>query len=316
MNEQHQAPEPGAHPRIVVGVDGSPDSLAALKAGAWAAAARGGTVTAILCWAAPLGYRGVPLVLPEMREEAEETLRKAVLDALGEHPIVPVSRIVTPEIPAVALVGTSHGADLLVLGSRGHGGFGGLLIGSISMACTMHAHCPVLVVHAGGALTDAQEARSGARVVVGVGHGPAAVQLLRTASQVADELDAELLAITAWQYPARPPRERPDIFAELRSAAERTLEEQVNAAFLHGRPARLKTEIRQGPAAAVLVDASRTADVVVVGRIGRSRWAGVLLGSVSLPVAEHAECPVLVVPDAPGTVPEPELAETMAAGIA
>lgn len=304
MNEQHlhQPPVTGKHPRIVVGVDGSPDSIAALKAGAWAAAARGGSLTAVLAWAAPLLYGGAPFELPEMRAEAEERLKKAVDEGLGEHPLVPVASIVTPETPAAALVGASDGADLLVVGSRGHGGFGGLLIGSISMACTMHAHCPVLVVHSGAALTDTQEARSGARVVVGVGHGPATVQLLRTGAQVADELDAELLAVTAWWYPPTWPYGRPDLFRELRADAERTLEEQVSAAFLHGRPPRLRTEVRQGTAAEVLVEASRTADVVVVGRMGRSQWAGVLLGSVSIPVAEHAECPVLVVPDVPERV--------------
>lgn len=304
MNEQqlHQPPVTGRHPRVVVGVDGSPDSLAALKAGSWAAASRGGSLTAVLAWAAPLLYGGAPFELPEMRAEAEERLATALRDALGEHPLVPVTSIVTPEAPAAALVGASEGADLLVVGSRGHGGFLGLLIGSISMACTMHAHCPVLVVHSGAALTEGQEARSGARVVVGVGHGPATVQLLRAAAEVADELDAELLAITAWWYPATWPDGRPDLVRDLQAAAERSLEQQVASAFPEGRPPRLTTSVREGTTAEVLVEASRTADVVVVGRMGRSQWAGVMLGSVSLPVAEHAECPVLVVPDAPERV--------------
>lgn len=296
MNEQQLDQRGATRPRIVVGVDGSPDSLAAIKAGAWAAAARGGTLDAVNAWAAPVGY-GAPLVLlPEIRAEAETTLQEAVRSALGEHPLVEVHPIVTPEAPAAALVSASDGADLLVVGSRGHGGFGGLLIGSISMACTMHAHCPVLVVRSGSALTDAQEARSGARVVVAVGQGLAGVELLRTAAQAADELDAELLAVTAWRYSGKRPDGRPELRDQARAAAERTLEQQVSAAFLHGRPPRLRTEVREGTPAAVLVDASRTADLLVVGRMGHSQWAGVLLGSVSLPVAEHAECPVLVVP--------------------
>jgi nucleotide-binding universal stress UspA family protein len=241
-------------------------------------------------------YGTAPLVLPEARDEAEKTLQQALADALGPTPLVPVVAQVTPQIPAAALVTASHDADLLVVGSRGHGGFSGLLIGSISMACTMHAHCPVLVVHEGGALSDTQEARSGARVVVGVGQGPGAVHVLRTAAQAAEELDAELLAVTAWKYRGRTPDGRPELRAEARAAAERHLAQQIAGAFLHGRPPRLRGEVREGTPAAVLVDASRTADIVVVGRAGHSQWAGVLLGSVSLPVVEHADCFVLVVP--------------------
>jgi nucleotide-binding universal stress UspA family protein len=296
MNEQQLDQQGASRPRIVVGVDGSPDSVAAIKAAAWAAAARGGTVTALHAWAAPLMYGNFPFVLPEVRDTAKDTLRKALHDALGAHPLVQVDSTVTPETPAAALVAASEGAELLVVGSRGHGGFGGLLIGSVSMACAMHAHCPVLVVHAAAALTDAQEARSGARVVVGVGHGLGSVQLLRAAGLAADELDAELLAVTAWQYPGKQPDGRPELRGEARATAERRLEEAVSAAFLEGRPPKLRTEVHEGSPAAVLVHASRTADLVVVGRIGHSPWAGVMLGSVSLPVAEHAECSVLVIP--------------------
>jgi nucleotide-binding universal stress UspA family protein len=295
MNEQLPTHD-GSRPRILVGVDGSPDSIAALKVAVWAAAARGGTVMALNAWAAPLGYASNPLVLPELRREAEKVLQDALHDALGARPLVEVHSIVTPETPAAALVVASEGAELLVVGSRGHGGFGGLLIGSISMACTMHAHCPVLVVHTGAALSEAGEARSGARVVVGVGHGLASVQLLRTAALAADELDAELLAITAWGYPGKERDGRPDLRAGTRANAERRLEQEVAAAFLDGGPSKLRTEVREGTPAAVLVDASRTADLVVVGRMGHSQWAGVMRGSVSLPVAEHAECPVLVIP--------------------
>src|SRR5207245_2594746 len=122
MNEHlQQLPLVGEHPRIVVGVDGSPDSLAALKAGAWAAAARGGSLTAILAWAAPMTTSGAMLVLPDMRDEAEQQLRDAIRAALGEHPLVPVDSIVTAETTTAALVQASEGADLLVVGSRGRG---------------------------------------------------------------------------------------------------------------------------------------------------------------------------------------------------
>jgi len=298
MSEQHhQPPLAGEHPRIVVGVDGSPDSLAALKAGAWAAAARGGSLTAVMAWGAPMTTSEALLMLPDLRDEAQQRLNGAILEALGPHPLVPVGSIVTSETTTAALVQASEGADLLVVGTRGHGGFTGLLVGSVSMACTMHAKCPVLVVHAGSALTDSQEARSGARVLVGVGDSLASVGVLRAAAQVAEELDAELLAVKSWVAPPTLPGSRPELHDEARATASHALERQVAAAFLDGRPPRLRTEIRPGTPAAVLVEGSRTADVVVVGRRGRSQWSAALLGSVSLPVAAHAACPVLVVPD-------------------
>src|SRR5689334_7800427 len=103
MND-HLDPSAAHRPRIVVGVDGSPDSIAALKAGAWAAAARCGVLVAVRAWAAPLMYGGSRLVLPEARADADHTLREALEEAFGHHPLVPVELEVTPEIPAAALV--------------------------------------------------------------------------------------------------------------------------------------------------------------------------------------------------------------------
>ncbi|MDQ1512398.1 MAG: hypothetical protein QOC59_240 [Microbacteriaceae bacterium] len=300
--EQHESVEHGgSRPRIVVGVDGSADSVAALRAGAWAAAVRGGTLTAVTAWTAPLVYGKAPTVVPDLEEAAEATLRRAIEEAFHGNRLVPLGAIVREGTAAGALVAESQEADLLVVGSRGHGGFPGLLLGSVSMACTMHARCPVLVMHTGDALTEAQESPSGARVVVGVGEGPASVEVVRTAAAVAVELDAELLAVGAFRYPVlgRSPDAFADPWDDERARAQRDLEQRVAEALLEGRPRSLRTELREGPAAAVLVDASRTADLVVVGRQGRSELAGLLLGSVSMPVAEHADCPVLVVPVPP-----------------
>jgi nucleotide-binding universal stress UspA family protein len=310
MDRQHQPAASGDRARVVVGVDGSDDSIAALRAGAWAAALRRATLTAVTAWAAPLVYGQALAIVPDLQTAAEETLGQALEDAFHGTPIIPVESIVRAGTPAGVLVDESRGAELLVVGSRGHGGFAGLLLGSVSMACTVHAHCPVLVMHGGDALTDAQEARSGARVVVGVGGGPASAEILRVAAQAAQELDAELLAIAAWSYPGSIPDPFADLQHELREAANRNLERQVAAAFPEGLPGNVRTELREGPAAAVLVDASRTADLLVVGRLGRSEFAGVLLGSVSMPVAAHAQCPVLVVPGAPTAASGAQHAET------
>jgi nucleotide-binding universal stress UspA family protein len=134
-----------AAPRIIVGVDGSPESF---KAVAWAvvhARANRGDVELITAWSYPISY-GIPLVVAgfDPEGEARDVAAKAVagLD-------LPADRIhshVVSESAATALVRRSPGAELLVVGSRGHGGFEDLLLGSVSTYCVHHAKCSVVVV--------------------------------------------------------------------------------------------------------------------------------------------------------------------------
>lgn len=288
----------GRGSRVVVGVDGSLDSIAALRAGEWAAAARGGTLVAVTAWGIPMIMPRTPAVVPDLQETAEELLTEAIADAFAGRCLVPIERAVRAGSPAMVLVEESRDADLLVVGSRGHGGFVGLMIGSVSMATAMHAACPVLVMHAGDAV-PAKDAPSGARVVVGVGGSPVAGTVLRAAADAAAEMDAELLAIAAWQDTTIYADAYIDVRTELEAAAERDLATAVAEAFPDGRPPRLHTVLREGAAAATLVTESHDADLVVVGRSGHGEFAAVLLGSVALPVAEHAKSPVLVIPAPP-----------------
>jgi nucleotide-binding universal stress UspA family protein len=134
-----------ARPLILVGVDGSPESV---KATAWAAAqarATGGTLELLIVWARPMSY-GLPLVVGgyDPEHEAQDVVEKA---ASGID--LPAQRLRTSVVngaPAVALVERSKTVDLLVVGSRGHGGFAEMLLGSVSDHCVHHASCPVVVV--------------------------------------------------------------------------------------------------------------------------------------------------------------------------
>jgi nucleotide-binding universal stress UspA family protein len=80
-------------------------------------------------------------------KETAAHLHTTLEEVLGSQPLVPVREIVRRGSAARELVQASQGAQLLVVGSRGHGGFTGLLLGSVSSACAEHAHCPVLVIH-------------------------------------------------------------------------------------------------------------------------------------------------------------------------
>lgn len=142
MSEQQQTPTS----RVVVGVDGSPGSVAALKWGARVAAAVGASVQAVTAWHYPTTY-GAPMYLDSWRPDvdAEKVLEEALDEAFGSHRPPGLLTSVAPGTPREVLLEASKGARLLVVGSRGHGGFAGLLLGSVSAAVAEHAECAVLV---------------------------------------------------------------------------------------------------------------------------------------------------------------------------
>lgn len=136
---------------VVVGVDGSAESVAALKWAADYAAATGAHIRAVLAWhyPAPVGPAPVGVapaaVTDELRASMSEALAKAVAEAA---PGTDVDQQVAYGHPAQVLVEQSADAGLLVVGSRGHGAFTGMMVGSVSIHCVTHAQCPVVVVRA------------------------------------------------------------------------------------------------------------------------------------------------------------------------
>ncbi|MQA03346.1 MAG: universal stress protein [Streptosporangiales bacterium] len=137
------------NPRIVVGVDGSEPSKEALRWAARQAALVGTDLDAVVAWAYPEMYWGWAPgegVAP-LREQAATTLAKRVEEVLGSASAVEARQRVLRAEPATALLESSAGADLLVVGNRGHGAFFGALLGSVSYRCVHHATCPVVVVH-------------------------------------------------------------------------------------------------------------------------------------------------------------------------
>ncbi len=147
MSEQQ---EPGR--RVVVGVDGSPSSKAAL---AWALRQAEEThagVEAVIAWHYPATVAGVPFAPIGPLEDggyddfAARVLSDALRETVDPHGPVKVSSTVREGNPARVLLDASEGAELLVVGSRGHGGFAEALLGSVSQACVQHAQCPVVIV--------------------------------------------------------------------------------------------------------------------------------------------------------------------------
>lgn len=140
-----------SQPHVIVGVDGSPESIEAL---AWSdryATATGATITAVHAWhypaagPVPAGQPPQPIT-DQIRATMQETLDKALTDVFGSATPPNVDTKVAYGHPAMVLVNESEGADLLVVGNRGHGAFHGMMLGSVSIHCVTNATCPVVVV--------------------------------------------------------------------------------------------------------------------------------------------------------------------------
>jgi nucleotide-binding universal stress UspA family protein len=280
---------------VVVGVDGS---QAALNAVRWAAAEALSmqcplSLVHTLEW--PLVSYPVPAGLradwtQEMHEQGRRWLREAQETAKLAAPGVQTQMHLFTGDPRERLIAEAEHARELVVGSRGLGGFAGMLLGSTSATVTQHAVCPVVVVHGQGAPTGP--------VVVGLDGSAASEPALGYAVQAAARAGATLRAVHAWDdlgvlhSPIAPAEAVP--VNEIEAAAHRMLAEQlaswqekypdtvVEAQVIHERPA------------AALIELGHQARMIIVGSRGRGGFTRLLLGSVSQAVARHATCPVIV----------------------
>jgi len=134
--------------RIVVGVDGSASSMAALRWALRQATLTGSSVDAVIAWHLPAGYGVAPVGdrAVDFEGDAKQVLADALNEVSGTEPGVLVRPSVVEGHTADVLVRAARGADLLVVGSRGHGELASALLGSVSHFCVHHASCPVLVI--------------------------------------------------------------------------------------------------------------------------------------------------------------------------
>jgi nucleotide-binding universal stress UspA family protein len=210
------------------------------------------------------------------REQAEELLAGATESALGSA--AGVERRVICDPPSRALLRVSAGADMLVVGARGIGGFRGLLLGSVSGTCLHLTTTPLAIVR-----PDRTRA-SGAgrpRIVVGADAAPSGQRALDWAVAEADRRAAHLDIVRAWDlvYPvlgpiAAHPKEYDALEEDAGIVLDKLLADRGLVGTATGRTVR-------GPAASVLLDAADGAELVVLGTRGHGGVAGVLLGSVT-----------------------------------
>ncbi|MER6209963.1 universal stress protein [Streptomyces sp. NPDC001642] len=295
---------------VIAAVDGSDDSLRALDWAVDAALGRGAPLRVVHVWqyAAAWTPPGVLVAGPPEPDEDE------VLDQVRTHLEGRADRPVMEYVgmqgaPGAVLPELGSGAQLLVLGSRGRGGFASLLLGSNGMAAARDADCPVVVVPRPGREVHGEvPAGPGPRVVVGLQVDSPDETTLSFAFAEAALRGARVQVVAAYPWPpqawASPGELVPPVIDQDAVEDEtRTLTEALLASHRERHPD-IDTEsyVAPGDAAGHLVAASKNADLVVVGRHRRRLLSPArLLGSVTQAVLLHAVSPVAVVPP---TAPE------------
>jgi nucleotide-binding universal stress UspA family protein len=276
--------------RIVVGIDGSIGSEHALHWTVNEARARGLDIDVVHAWSPPLSIYPVDLSSDAAAYQAAgaDVLARALagVDAGDGH----ITRHLAQDNAASALIEASAGAELLVVGSRGRGGFTGLLLGSVGRTCLHLASVPTVVVP-----PDWQE-RTTRSVAVGVdGSGPSRAALAWALTEAAAH-EATLRIVNVYDLApyisTMGTAVSPD--SELIDRSSRALLEEMTA---DAKDSGVEVEViaASGPTAKTLLGVASGADLLVVGSRGLGGLRRLLLGSVSEHCVYHSSCPVAVV---------------------
>lgn len=286
---------------VVVGVDGSTSATQAVLWAAREAGRRGAALVLVHVWTpipvAPLHVGSLVPYHDALVEQGGLWLREASAAAREVAPDVVISTQLVSGSAAGRLIYRSASAGLLVLGSRGLGGFAGLVVGSIAVALATHGHCPVVVVR--GADPDTVPRQDGP-VVVGVDGSPNSRAALDFAFEAAALRGAPLTAVHAWSdLPVVTVWELTTDWHLVQQNESEALSQWLAEGRAHHPDVPVEeVVVRDGPAH-VLLEHARTAQLVVVGSRGRGGFRGLLLGSTSQAMIQHAACPVAVVPPLP-----------------
>jgi len=281
---------------VVVGVDGSPAALRAVRLAAAEAARRERPLRVVHGFIWPLLHvtADPPPGAPPgggLRHQAEQLVEAAVTEAEATDGGLRISGEIIDGEAAAVLLRECPNTALIVLGDRGLGGFTALLVGSVAVQVAGHADCPVLVARGAE--------RVSGPVVVGVDAGPLSYATVDFAAEAAARRGTGLVALHAYRHPGSsgPGDMQPLVHdpALLRDEEQRVLADAVARVADRFPEVSVTPRLVRDRAAAALTDASADAQLVVVGARGHSAIGG-LLGSVSQTVLHHAHCPVAMVP--------------------
>jgi nucleotide-binding universal stress UspA family protein len=283
--------------RIVVGVDESDGAADALRWAEQEADLDGAELTAVLAWGSFDQHHLLDASKwdPQYgRSEAHAALSRYVEVALGTDALDRVQLDVVANFPAAALLEAARGADLLVLGARGLGGFRSLLLGSVSQQCLHRSSTPVAIVRDGPLDIEPR------RVVAAVDGSRESVAAARWAADDARRRAARLDVVHVWQMPYLG-------FSPMTSTLfDESLIETEAAATLHGVLNSVDTDgvevkpiVLRRPTVAGIIETARGASVLVMGSRGLGAVQRTVFGSVATQVSYHAPCPLVVIPPVP-----------------
>ncbi|MGW4162465.1 universal stress protein [Streptomyces sp. NPDC004788] len=286
---------------IVAGVDGSPESLAAAEWAAREAAHRGLPLRLVHAW------RWEPLALPldqdptAQQQVAREVLRGAETAVAERHPGLPLSAQVIGDTPVAALLGTVGEAELLVIGSRGHGALTGFLLGSLGQQIIAASPVPVVAVRSRDGETVTEREAPGEIVVGQDGSPEDSAPVLGFAFETAAAHGASVRAVRAWSLPpliAYSPSSLAlaDEAGGLVPYEEKALREALTPWRERFPDVPVTEHVELGSAGQVLLSQSGSARLLVVGRRARRGALGQRIGSVAHAALHLAPCPVAVVP--------------------
>jgi nucleotide-binding universal stress UspA family protein len=314
--------EPTSARAIVVGHDGSALADRALQVAAEHAERFNAPLIVVRAWRIDADIPGYGRIrpddrpFPQLADAVRSSLAEDCRTILKDHPGLEVRYRAEPGAPADVLCQVSETARVLVVGSRGLGGLGGLLLGSVTARCLHQASCPVLIIRENRApstpKTSDEEQRMLERLQPGsilVGHDGSvhSAHALQIAAEFAEALDVPVTAVRCWSIDSMPhgllwrdgyvvpvteasDSVRTQLQADIAGIATRHPDVEFHCEGIFGEPG--ETLVRLSPHASLLV----------TGRRGRGGFRSLLLGSVASHCAHRAMCPTLVVPHERGGI--------------
>lgn len=274
-----------------VGHDGSDG---ASRAAAWAltqAAGRDVQLNLVRCWQVPA--LDVPIPAASIDEFAPPNACADFEDfvAQANEVGVPVSQQIVRGSSVQTLLDSSSDGSMMVMGSRGHGGFRRLLLGSVSSQCATHARVPTVVVPP-AAVID----RPIGRIVVGLDGSENSRRALSWATEFASD-ECEVVVVGSWTSSNSGYVASVQLYAHELQHVRDQFNEILDQREAQAGATLFERRFEHADAATTLLDEAARADLVVVGQRGHSGLSGAILGSVSTHVLHHSPVPVAVVPD-------------------
>ncbi|HQV83917.1 MAG TPA: universal stress protein [Ornithinibacter sp.] len=280
--------------RVVVGVDGSPLSMAAVSAAAQIASERGLPLHVLHAFAVDLPMLGFGELTKDsdvVSTHASRLVAQGVARAHAIDPSLTVTTAVRDGYASQALVDAARTAALVVVGAMGHGLFSRASVGAVAMQVVTHARCPVLVVGHEGGPTASEDAA----VVVGVDGSKPSLRALSAAFDEAVRRNAPLRVVHAWEPSSAsdPTLSGDSTWSDYAADLERTLSSALSAQQASNPHVEVSYEVVTGEPVQTLLDHARDAGLLVVGSRGSGGFPGLHVGSTALRLMGRSPCPVL-----------------------